>query len=553
MVAGAVANLGLQNSGVTDLLRGRDTRWYKGHLAKLNLVLLLLLITSMTNGYDGSMMNGLQSLTEWQNFFDHPTGGKLGLFNAIQSIGGIAGLPFAPYLSDYLGRRMTIFIGSILMLIGVAIQTAAQNFSMFIGCRFLIGFGLSFACLAAPILITELAFPTHRAPITSLYNSSWYLGSIVAAWVTYGTFRIPNDWSWRIPSVLQGLPSVIQVLLIFLVVPESPRWLIDHGREEQATKIIAKYHCGGDMEDPLVSFEIEEIKEAIRMEKEANSSSSFKQLFATKGNRRRMRIIIAIAFFSQWSGNGIVSYYLNIALKGIGITSESSQTLFNGILQVYNYATAILGALVVDKAGRRTLFLTSTAGMTIVYAIWTGAAAAYAKSVDAGGVDALGNALRPNKNAGNTVAACIFFYYGFYNIALSPLLVSYTVEILPFRIRSKGLMIMNLAVNCSLVFNQYANPIALEHLAWKYYIVYTVWLAFEFVFLYFFIIETKGKDGPLPLEEISAIFDGPEVRQALADRTAADLAAGGTGGVEDIDAKYSGEDQQVEKAHTLHV
>jgi hypothetical protein len=71
--------------------------------------------------------------------------------------------------------------------------------------------------------------------------------------------------------------------------------------------------------------------------------------------------------------------------------------------------------------------------------------------------------------SGNTVAACIFFYYGFYNIALSPLLVSYTVEILPFRVRSKGLMIMNLAVNCSLVFNQYANPIALDALKWKYY------------------------------------------------------------------------------------
>lgn len=64
------------------------------------------------------------------------------------------------------------------MLIGTAIQTAAQNIGMFIGCRFLIGFGLAFACLAAPVLITELAFPTHRGPITSLYNSSWYLGSI---------------------------------------------------------------------------------------------------------------------------------------------------------------------------------------------------------------------------------------------------------------------------------------------------------------------------------------------------------------------------------------
>ena len=90
------------------------------------------------------------------------------------------------------------------MLAATAIQTAAKDVGMFIGARFLIGFGLSFACIAAPVLITELAFPTHRAPITSLYNSTWYLGSIVAAWTTFGTFRLSSDWSWRIPSLVQG-------------------------------------------------------------------------------------------------------------------------------------------------------------------------------------------------------------------------------------------------------------------------------------------------------------------------------------------------------------
>jgi MFS family permease len=130
------------------------------------------------------------------------------VFNAIQSIGGIIGLPLAPYLNDRFGRRWALFVGDLLMLVGVVLQTCAQNVGMFIGCRFLIGVGLSWATMAAPVLITELAFPTHRAPVTGLFNSSWYLGSIVAAWVTYGTFRIPNTWSWRIPSLLQGVPSV---------------------------------------------------------------------------------------------------------------------------------------------------------------------------------------------------------------------------------------------------------------------------------------------------------------------------------------------------------
>jgi MFS family permease len=183
-------------------------------------------------------------------------------------------------------RALTI--GNIITLIGVVLQTAAQNVGMFIGCRLLIGFGLSIATMAAPVLITELAFPTHRAPMTGLFNSSWYLGSIVAAWVTYGTFRIESTWSWRIPSLLQGVPAILQLALVFIVVPESPRWLVANGRDEQALQIITEYHCAGDESDPLAQFEYQEIKEALRIEREINRTSSYKDLFSTPGNRRRM-------------------------------------------------------------------------------------------------------------------------------------------------------------------------------------------------------------------------------------------------------------------------
>jgi hypothetical protein len=64
--------------------------------------------------------------------------------------------------------------------------------------------------------------------------------------------------------------------------------------------------------------------------------------------------------------------------------------------------------------------------------------------------------------------------------------------------------------------NQYVNPIAMDALNWKYYIVYCVWLLFEFVYLYFTVIETLGKNGPLPLEEISALFDGEEGSNKIA-------------------------------------
>lgn len=154
-------------------------------------------------------------------YFHNPQEKDLGLFNAIQSIGSLCATPIAPYLADGLGRKNGIIFGATVAFIGAAIQTATQSLGMFVGARFLVGFGITFAQVASPLLLSEVAYPTHRAPLTSLYNSLWFSGSIVAAWSTFGTFRIGNSWSWRIPSALQGLSSVIQVLFIVSIIAGS--------------------------------------------------------------------------------------------------------------------------------------------------------------------------------------------------------------------------------------------------------------------------------------------------------------------------------------------
>lgn len=146
---------------------------------------------------------------------------------------------------------------------------------------------------------------------------------ITSNFQTFGTFHLPSSWAWRIPSALQGLPSVIQVGLIWFV-PESPRWLVSKGRyvvassviafslirrffsEEEALRTLAYYHANGNAQDPLVEFEFEEIRAAINLDREAAANVGWMALFKSPGNRRRLRIIIALAFFSQWSGNGLV-------------------------------------------------------------------------------------------------------------------------------------------------------------------------------------------------------------------------------------------------------
>jgi len=462
--------------------------WYKQKgMRGLYLCLMFVVLTSATNGYDGSMMNGLQSLPAWKSYF-HPSASQLGLLNCIMSVGSLVALPFVPYAADILGRRTGVMIGCCFMLIGVLLQSLGFTFGMFVGARFLIGFGVAIAHGASPLLITELVHPQHRAIYTTIYNTTWYMGSFVAAWLTFGTNNIVGNWSWRAPSVVQAFPSICQMTFIWFV-PESPRWLIAKGRNEQALKILADVHASGNQDDEVVQLEYQEIRQTLSLEKEAESNP-WALLWKTPGNRHRLIILISLGFFSQWSGNGLVSYYINIVLTNIGITSSTTQLLINGVLQIVNMIVATGMCFFVDRLGRRLLFLVSTSGMLAVFIVWTICSAEFH--------------MHGSKASANAVVVMIFLYYVFYNMAWSGLLVGYGVEILPYNIRAKGLTIMFLAVDLSLFFNQYVNPVALKHLNWKYYIFYCVWLTFELFVVWKFYIETRNT----PLEEIVKHFDG---------------------------------------------
>lgn len=477
-----------------------NRKWHNNRrLIALNAWIALLVITSSTNGYDSSLMNSFQSLPQWEDYFHNPQGPKLGLLSAIQNIGSLAGYPFAPYFSDGFGRRFTIWFGATIMLIGVAVQSAATSLNMFIGARFCIGFGLTFAANAAPMLVTEISYPTYRAQLTSVYNSLWYSGNIIASWTTFGTQHIASGWSWRIPSILQGLPSMLQFALV-LFAPESPRWLISKGKHEKALQMLAYYHADGNELDPLVQYEFEEIKAAIELDRDVAKNVGWRSLVTTRGNRKRTIIIVAIAFFSQWSGVGLVSYYLNKVFDTIGITSATTQLLVQGILAIWNLCWALVVSGFVEKIGRRTLFLTSAAGMLAFFIMQTICSAEYA--------------IHGSQAAAHAVIASIFLYYAAYDLAFTPLIVTYAIEILPYSLRAKGFNVFNFTISIALVFNQYVNPIALQAMGWKYYIVYCAWIAFEFVFLYFMIVETKN----LTLEETAALFDGEDLSKRAMER-----------------------------------
>jgi MFS family permease len=109
---------------------------------------------------------------------------------------------------------------------------------------------------------------------------------------------------------------------------------------------------------------------------------------------------------SQWAGNGLITYYLSLILNSIGITKSFDKTLINGILQIFNFASAIFGALLVDRMGRRPLWLWSIAGMLASYIAWTTCSAVYATD--------------GSKASAVSVLVLIFFYQFHYAIAITP-------------------------------------------------------------------------------------------------------------------------------------
>ncbi|KAH8586561.1 putative hexose transporter [Bisporella sp. PMI_857] len=458
-------------------------------LRTLYIYIIVLILTNTANGFDGSMMNGLQTLKYWRAYFQNPKGSILGLFNASMSLGSLIGLFFVPYLVDRWGRKSGVVLGCLIMLLAVGLQTGARNFGMFVAARLLLGLGDCIVLGAAPLLIAEIAHPQDRAILVTLSGASYHSGAFIASWTTYGTLQIQSDWSWRLPSLLQSICSVI-ILIMMWWIPESPRWLINKDESEKALKSISYYHADGNDQDELVQLEYTEICTAISLDKEADKNS-WLDLVKTKGNRKRMGIITAIGFFSQWSGNGLVSYYLYQVMNNMGIKSAETQLGINGGLKTWGLFVNVFMSFFIDRVGRRPIYLISTIGTLFAFTIWTIISARYA--------------IAPADGLGAAFVFMIFVYGTFYDFK-SGLLASYTTEILPYGIRAKGFTWLNFCVTAALFFNQYVNAIALDALAWKYYLFYCVFLVFEVLIIYFFIVETRYT----PLEEIAKFFDGEE-------------------------------------------
>ncbi|KAH8822939.1 hexose transporter-like protein [Flagelloscypha sp. PMI_526] len=438
-------------------------------------------------GYDQNLLNGLQAVPQWKSYFNSPSGGKLGFCTASIFLPAIATAFLGDWLSSTFGRKWGIRCGAVMIVAGGFVNAFARNFPTFVGARWIIGAGGGVTKVCAPALLHEIAHPRLRANLGATYYAFAYVGGVFAAWICFGGLYIKSSWSWRFPTIFQIAGPIIVLLLLFDV-PESPRFLMKKGRDKEALNVLAKYHANGKQDDELIQHEFHEIKAALAAEEKARQIS-YLDFLRTSANRRRLFVILIISFGTNWVGNGVVSYYLSPILKLVGVTKPVEVSAINGCLATWNLLVAASVAQHVDRIGRRPLWLISTGGMLISYCIITALSATFAKTQKSG--------------TGIAVIPFLFIFFGFYDIAWTIQCYSYTTEILPYDMRTKGLAIFVCVQNLALAFNTYVNPIALNDIGWKYYTVFICTLSVVFVIIWFYFPEIKG----LTIDEISFVFD----------------------------------------------
>lgn len=249
---------------------------------------------SWGTGFDSSMSGTMNSNTRWHSDLRIPKdGGLLGIVTAFYTIGNLCGCLFAGPAADRWGRRWGMFISAFIVLVGAIITSTSHDHQSYMVGRFALGFGVAIARSAAPAFVAEMAPAGWRGPCVLLYNSLWIVGAILAAAIARRTGPIHSDMSWRLPLIVQVVPSSI-VLLFSLLLPESPRWLIANGRDEEAKSLLATYHANGNRESRVVELEMAEMRESIQVEASDKRWWDYSELVNTRPTRYRTFLVLSI-------------------------------------------------------------------------------------------------------------------------------------------------------------------------------------------------------------------------------------------------------------------
>jgi len=200
-----------------------------------------------------------------------------------------------------------------------------------------------------------------------------------------------------------------------------------------------------------------------------------------------------IGVFGQLSGNGLITYFLPVLLANAGITSQNKKLTLNFVNSVTSFIGALAGSTIVDSFGRRRLTLTATGSLVVLLAI----------------ISALLSNPTTSAARSNAGISFIYIFMMVFSFGWTPIQALYPAEILGYESRAKGLSFLLVVVQAASCINTFALPIALQDIGWKVYLIFLFWDAFEFLVVYFAMVETKG----LSLEQIDEVFEQKNPRE----------------------------------------
>lgn len=436
-------------------------------------------------------------------------------------VGGLTAGPVA----DHWGRRIALISAALLSVIGGALTAGSVHVAMLIIVRVLQGAGLGALATLTPIYLAEASTPSKRGMLTGLHGFFMVSGYNISAWVGYGASYSTNlTFGWRGPLAFTCVPALV-LLIGCIWVPESPRWLLMKGRNDQAWTILSRLHSDASDPDQLATNE-EFYQMRKQIELERTNPGGYWTILTTPSYAKRAFLSCFVQYAANASGGLVINYYSVIIYGNLGMTGHMPLLLY----AFYTLVGAIgnLGSLLtLDWTGRRFVrhlpaigsrfvdvsltllnqaLLTGFIGCLVALIIETAMIAEFVVKDSAASV--------AGQKAAIFAIFLFVFAYGFFIDAAS---FVYSSEIYPTNIRSRGVALSTATYFTACITFVTPGATAIANISWRYFLVFACLTTVTIIVIYFFFPETKGKS----LEELAEIF-GDEVIVHLTDATEAE-------------------------------
>ncbi|KIW89540.1 uncharacterized protein Z519_09696 [Cladophialophora bantiana CBS 173.52] len=438
-------------------------------------------------GYDSGLTTSVIGYPRFITYFgfDATLIGVLGsIYYSGLFLGGLAML----YIPNKIGRLRTIILASTIALAGNAMQAGAQSLAVMLVGRGIGGFAGGLVYAVCPTYAAEIAPPHVRGRIGGLYAINISLAYAITEWMGLGFSYIESDVAWRLFFGLQVVPPIV-MLIGAIWMPESPRWLIMKGRHEEALVILRRMHQTSD-DDTFFMSEFNQIRAQLQLE--VDQKDNLFTILKRPSNRKRLYIAFILCTGQQLTGVIPLQNYQVIVYGSLGISGKLPLVLV-GIWGTVGVLSNIPGAWFFDKWGRRRMMFIAL-GIIIPSSILL---CAFWASFE--------NTNNLNKTYGILAVVAMFLFLVGYGVIFNSFVFTYIPEILPTPVRAVLGGTITAWGSAFVICLVQVTPIAIEHISWKYFMIFVICTALYTVIFYFYFPETANKT----LEEVEELFGDP--------------------------------------------